>query len=87
MFGNDDALPVWSAMPHMPTIDAEQPSWTDTVLIPSVYISRKDGLDLLQWVDSHSAFKQSVDAVCGCGCGCGCGWMGGWERERVCVCV
>ena len=63
VFGDDDTLPHWTAMPHEPAIKAGAPEWTDEVSIPSVYIARKDGLDLLQWVDDHSAWSQEVRVV------------------------
>ena len=63
IFDNDNTLPKWSAMPHYPRVDKDAPKWTDAVSISSVYVSRKDGLDLLKWVDDHSAWKQSVSAV------------------------
>ena len=71
LFDQDDKPPKWAEtwwngahgqMPHYPPVDPNAPAWTDAVSIPSVYLSRKDGLDLLQWVDDHSAWKQHVVA-------------------------
>jgi hypothetical protein len=54
VFDDNHALPGWSAMPHYPRVNEDSPAWTDRVSIPSAYISRDDGFDLLQWVDDHS---------------------------------
>lgn len=58
LFAETDDPPAWSAsawnlplsgrMPHEPPVNESTPVWTDRVDIASVYLSRRDGLDLLQ---------------------------------------
>ena len=63
LFDQDALVPKWAAVPHFPTVDPLKPKWTDNVGIPCVYLTRSHGLDLLRWVDDHSAWRQDVQVV------------------------